>query len=224
MKNNNSVVIRNYNTKDRPMVRRISCQTAFMGESSAAFFADDEILADALTLYFTDYEPESCLVAECDNSVVGYLLGAKDVLGMEKIFAERIAQTLFVKAIRRHLFFNMRNVKFLFNVFLSLVKGEFKVPTFSKDYPATLHINIIKEYRLRGIGSKLINAYLDYLKQQEIKGVYFATLSEKAGQFFKKQNFQLLFQAKRSYFRYLLGKNTLVFIYGILVREFYRAE
>ncbi|MFH1396950.1 MAG: GNAT family N-acetyltransferase [Candidatus Omnitrophota bacterium] len=221
MINNNPVVIRNYNTKDRSMIRRISCQTALMGESSDAFFADDEIFADVLTLYFTDYEPESCFVAECNNRVVGYLLGAKDVLGMEKIFAKRIAQALFIKAWRRCVFFNKRNVKFLFHVFLSLVKGEFKAPAFSKDYPATLHINIIKEYRLRGIGSKLIKAYLDYLKEQKVKGVYFATLSEKAGQFFKKQNFQLLFQARRSYFRYLLGRNTPAFIYGILVSEFH---
>ena len=217
MGNNTFVVIRQYTTKDRPMIRQISCKTAFMGEPSAVFFDDDEIFADALTVYFTDYEPESCFVAECENSVIGYLLGAKDMKCMDKIFSDKIALPLFIKALRRCVFFHKRNVKFLFHVFLSLVKGEFKAPTFSKDYPAALHINIIKKYRAVGIGSKLINAYLDYLEEQAIKGVHFATMSDKAGQFFKKQNFQLLFQGERSYFRYFLDKNTPIFIYGMRI-------
>ena len=217
MKNNSLFVIRKYNPQDRSRVRQISCKTALMGEPSAIFFDDDEIFADALTLYFTDYEPESCFVAECENRVVGYLLGAKDVKCMDKISADKIMLPLFIKALRRYAFFHKRNLKFLFQVFLSLVKGEFKAPVFSKDYPATFHINIIQEYRSRGIGSELINAYLDYLKAQAVKGVHFATISEKASQFFKKQNFQLLFQGKRSYFRYFLGKNIPIYIYGMQI-------
>jgi GNAT superfamily N-acetyltransferase len=190
-----------------------------MGEPSAVFFDDDEIFADALTVYFTEYEPESCFVAEYENSVIGYLLGAKDVLHMDKIFTDKIALPLFIKALRSGTFFRKRNMKFLFHVFLSLVKGEFKAPTFSKAYPATLHINIIKDYRAGGVGSKLINAYLDYLKKQAVEGVHFATMSDKASQFFKKQNFQLLFQGERSYFRYFLGKNIPIYIYGMRILE-----
>jgi GNAT superfamily N-acetyltransferase len=210
-------LIRKYNAQDRSAVRQISCKTALMGEPSAVFFDDDEIFADALTIYFTDYEPESCFVVECENMVIGYLLGTKGVLHMDKIFSGKIALPLFIKALRRCKFFHKRNVRFLFHVFLSLAKGEFKSPTFSKDYPATLHINIIKEYRAGGIGSKLINAYLDYLKEQAVKGVHLATMSENASQFFKKQNFQLLFQGKRSYFRYFLGRNIPIYIYGIRI-------
>jgi len=190
-----------------------------MGEPSAVFFDDDEIFADALTIYFTDYEPESCFVAEYEGSVIGYLLGAKDVRRMDNIFADKIALPLFIKALRHRTFFNKKNMQFIFRVFLSLLKGEFKSPAFSKYHPATLHINIIKEYRAGGIGSKLINAYLDYLKEQAVKGVHFATMSDKASQFFKKQNFQLLFQAERSYFRHFLGKNVPVFIFGMQIKD-----
>lgn len=210
-------VIRKYNAQDRPAIRQINCKTALMGEPSAVYFDDDEIFADALTVYFTDYEPESCFVAECENMVIGYLLGAKDVKRMDKIFSGKIALQLFFKALLRGTLFHKRNVKFLFHMFLSLTKGEFTAPSFSKDYPATLHINIMKEYRAGGIGSKLINAYLDYLKERAVKGVHFATMSDKASQFFKKQNFQLLFQGERSYFRYFLGKNIPIFIYGMRI-------
>jgi len=202
LRNDPAYVIRKYDSRDRPAVRRICCETAFLGEPSAVFFDDDEIFADALTAYFTDYEPELCFVAEYDNKVIGYLIGAKDVRRMEKIFVGKIAIPLLIKALR---------------ILLSLVKGEFKTPVFLKDYPATLHINIIKEYRAAGVGSKLINAYLDNLRALGIMGVHFATMSDKASQFFSKLNFQLLFQGERSYFRYFLDKNVPVYIYGMRI-------
>ena len=188
LKNDPAFVIRKFNPRDRPAVRRICCDTALMGEPSAIFFDDDEIFADALTSYFTDHEPESCFVAEYDNNVVGYLIGAKDVRRMDKIFTDKIAATLFIKALRRGVFLHKKNVMFLFRVFLSIVRGEFKTPIFSKDFPAILHINIIKGCRAAGLGSKLINAYLDYLKSQSVKGVHFTTMSDKASQFFKKHS------------------------------------
>ena len=215
LKNDTALVIRKYDSRDRAAVRRICCGTALMGEPSSIFFDDDEIFADALTSYFTDHEPESCFVVEYDNNVIGYLFGAKDARRMDKIFANKSAMPLLIKALRRGVFFRKNNVKFLSRVFLSLVKGEFKTPDISKDYPATLHINITKEYRTAGIGSQLINAYLDYLRAQEVKGVHLATMSDKAGQFFKKQNFQLLFHGERSYFRYFLDKNVPLYIYGM---------
>ncbi len=171
MENESRVAIRKYEAQDKSQVRLISCMTALMGQPSNTFFDDDEIFADALTLYFTDYEPESCFVAEHDSRIIGYLLGAKDTKRMEKIFASKIALSLFIKALSRGIFFSKRNIKFLSHIFLSLLKGEFKAPVFSADYPATLHINILQEYRAQGVGSKLINVYLDYLKENSIKGV-----------------------------------------------------
>ena len=186
-----------------------------MGEPSAIFFDDDEIFADALTIYFTDHEPESCFVAEYDQTVIGYLLGAKDAKRMDKIFAGKIAMSLLAKVLRRGVLIRKKNAQFLSRVFLSLVKGEFKTPDSLKDYPATLHINIIKECRMTGIGSKLINVYLDYLTSQAVKGVHLATMSERGGRFFSKLKFRLLFQGERSYFRYFLGKNVPIYIYGM---------
>jgi hypothetical protein len=218
LKNDTLFVIRKYGLRDRPAVRRICCETALMGEPSSIFFGDDEIFSDALTTYFTDYEPESCFVAEYDKAIVGYLLGAKSVKHMNKVFAGKIILPLLIKALRRGTFFHWKNIKFLSRVFLSLMKGEFNIPDFSKDYPATLHINVNKECRMSGAGSKLIGAYLDHLRAEGISGAHLATMSEKGGQFFKKLNFQLLFKGQRSYFRYFLGRNVPLYIYGMKIR------
>jgi ribosomal protein S18 acetylase RimI-like enzyme len=213
--NDNPVfVIRKYDASDRSAVRRICAQTALMGEPGAAFFDDDEILADALTAYYTDEEPELCFVAARGGRVAGYVLCSKDVRRMEHIFCSRILWSLVGKAARRGVFFRRKNAQFLFHVVLSLFKGEFRAPVFSKDYPATLHINLIPECRAQGVGSRLIEACLDQLVRAGVKGVHFATLSDRGAQFFEKNGFQLLFRAKRSYFRYFLGKDIPISIYG----------
>lgn len=217
-KNDPAVIIRKYGIFDMSAVRRICCETALMGEPSDVFFDDNEIFADALTKYFTDYEPESCFVAEYDKRIVGYLLGATDVRRMNAVFARKIAIPLFIKALGRGVFFRGMNAKFILRALLSLVKGEFNAPSFSGDYPATLHINVDKECRGSGIGSKLIDAYLEYLRRKGVKGVHFATMSESASRFFKERGFQLLFEAHRSYFGHFLGKNVPVYIYGMRLR------
>lgn len=209
--------IRRYSVQDRPDVRRISVQTALMGEPGSAFFDDDEILADALTLYFTDHEPGSCFVAVCGGKVAGYVLGARDARRMDRICAAKVLPSLLLKALCRGTFFRKKNARFLFHVFLSLLKGEFRAPVFSKEYPAALHINIDREFRSAGVGSALIQAYLEDLKRQAVKGVHFATMSEKAALFFEKNGFQLLFRGRRTYFRYFLGKDVPLSIYGMRI-------
>lgn len=206
-------IIRKYLPQDRESVRDIAWNTALMGESAAAFFEGKEVFSDILTLYFTDYEPESSFVAESDGQVVGYLLGAKDVkLMSKKTFA--IGFKLLLKVILRGTLLSKKNLHFVFKLIASVSKGEFNDPHFAKDYPATLHINLKDGWRASGLGSKLISAYLGYLSQLGVKGVYLATMSDQASIFFSKQGFGLLYQAKRSYFQHILGKDINIYIYG----------
>ncbi len=100
----NNVVIRKFESRDREELRKISCDTAFLGKPRTDFFDDDEILADALTLYFTDYELGSCFVAVCSEKVVGYVVGAKNERAMDRVFKLKIAPLLFIKAIRKGVF------------------------------------------------------------------------------------------------------------------------
>lgn len=209
-----NIIIRKYTAGDRTRVRDISCSTSFLEMSREQIFSDDEILADSLTLYFTDYEPESCFVAVTNNKVIGYIIGSKEVAVMNRIINSRIISHLFIKSLQRKLFFKWVNLRFFFYNLKSLLKREFFMPDFSKEFPATLHINIDKTYRGQGIGEKLIETYLTYLKQEEIRGVYFGTLSEGARRFFAKMNFNILFQSKRTYLKPYLGEEINFYVFG----------
>ena len=63
-------VIRPYRAEDREAVRQICRTTAYRNRGSDAVFEDGEVFADYWTRYYTDYEPESCLIVEEDGEVV----------------------------------------------------------------------------------------------------------------------------------------------------------
>lgn len=208
------VAIRKYKKEDREAVRRIAWDTAFIGEPADAFFDSRQILQDFLTGYFTDYEPESCFVAEAGGKVIGYLIGAKDTAVLEKIFKDKILPKLCIDLFFSVVAFKKKNFAYFLSCLKSSLCGEFRMPDFSKEYPATLHINVDKDWRSQSIGAKLMAAYLDYLRAEKVSAVRLATASSKAGEFFKQQGFILLHRGKRSYFRRLLNKDITIFTYG----------
>ncbi|MDR1144835.1 MAG: GNAT family acetyltransferase [Verrucomicrobiales bacterium] len=70
-------IIRPYRPADREAVRRICCDTGFLGRPVDEIFQDRELFADFLTAYYTDEEPESAVVLEVDGAVQGYILGSR---------------------------------------------------------------------------------------------------------------------------------------------------
>ena len=70
---------RTYQPSDRGAIRHICCETGFMGKPVDPLYSDRRAFADFFTGYYTDYEPQHCLVAENgDGEVVGYILMAAD--------------------------------------------------------------------------------------------------------------------------------------------------
>ena len=210
---NEQITIRKYESRDRDDVRRISCQTAFLGMSISDFLGDEEIIADALTIYYTDYEPESCLVAVKNEKVVGYLIGSIDVAKAHSVNG-KITNALVKKAFKKGIFLSAKAWVFFLRVFWSALKGEFLAPNFSKEYPATLHINIDENFRGQRVGSQLIEQYLIYLKAHKAVGIHFGTISERAKKFFIRNGFQLLLEAKRSYLSFYTVDPVKYYVFG----------
>jgi len=208
-----SIKIRNYQIEDRDIVRKISLESIFLGENRGSIF-DDEILADLLTIYFTDYEPLSCFVAVKGNQVIGYIMGAQDVRKMRRLTKYKIVPRLIYKALGRRQLLRRNNLILTKNIISSYLKGEFISPDFSKEYPATLHINIRAEDRRKNLGSLLVDYFLDFIKKKNIRGVHFGVMSESAKDFFIKLNFNILFTGKYSFLRYLIGENISHYIMG----------
>jgi ribosomal protein S18 acetylase RimI-like enzyme len=215
---NHIVKIRKYLKIDRAALRRIACDTAFLGEPVENFFDGRDFIADFLTSYYTDYEPLSCFIAEVDGNIAGYLIGTTHESKMLKTFIFRILPKSFFKSIFRGVFFKRKNIRFFFWNIYSFFKGQFFQAVDLKHYPALLHINFSAEYRGMGFGAKLLTAYLAYLKSEKVAGVHLTTHSEKAGRFFVKNNFKLLLKTKRSYYRGVMNKDIGYYYYGMLLK------
>jgi GNAT superfamily N-acetyltransferase len=205
--------IRKFKPVDRDSVRDIAWETAFLGEPADFFFSGKDILADFLTLYFTDYEPDSCFVAESGGRVVGYLIGSTDCRVMESVFKKKILAGLAAKFVFSGSVFRRKNLLTIRGFLRSFFKGEFNMEDPVIDYPATMHINLKKDFRGRGAGALLVSSFLQYLSDKGVKGVHLATMSSAAGEFFAKQGFSLLSCYPRSYFR-AFGKEITVYIYA----------
>jgi ribosomal protein S18 acetylase RimI-like enzyme len=214
MRNSPTISIRKFDRDDREDVRRISCDTAFLGEPLGFCFDDDEILADALTLYFTDYEPGSCFVAVQEDKVIGYVIGTKNLRIMQRIFSTKVMLRLFAKAVRKGALFRRNARRFMLHAMMSLLKGEFSTSGFSSGYPATLHINVDRNHRGGKIGTELMEHYLKFLRSEGTAGVHVSTMSEGAKSFFEKLGFGVLLVGKRSYLRYCLGRDLPFYVLG----------
>lgn len=217
MTDKDKIIIRSFKEGDRGPLRKLCADTAFMGEPVERFFPDRELFCDWASVYYTDYEPQSIFVAEYENQICGYVMGAKDESRYRKASAE-LSKACLNRAWGRVLFESCSR-----NLFFSLVKsfmsGEFKRPDFSRHYPAHLHINVAKPFRGSGIGSMLINRFEEYLRGNKIYGARLSTISPRANRFFQKQGFGILYRRRVTYFDSLTQEEIYLSMYGKILER-----
>jgi ribosomal protein S18 acetylase RimI-like enzyme len=207
------VNIRSYELRDREAIRRISYETSFL-QRPHLFFDDPDLVTDALTRYYLDFEPETCFVAESNDHVVGYIIGTLDMARMNYVYGLRILVPLVFKAINHKEFFRGKTMRFILNYFKSVLKGEFLVPNFTREYPATFHINVDQDLRGLKVGSRLIERAMQLLREKGVPGVQFSTMTDEARDFFIRQGFVVLHSSRRSFLRYALGHDTAFHLLG----------
>lgn len=130
--------------------------------------------------YYLEKEPENCFVAVDENDrVIGYTYGAKDYDTYQNNFSD------YINAVAE-----LENRRFLSEALTEMYDHAI----YKNDYPAHLHIDILPDYQSKGIGSRLINAFCDNLREQNVKGVMLIVGSENEGarRFYERNGFTLL--------------------------------
>src|SRR5437763_15261289 len=112
MKDEKPFIIRSYRPSDRAAVRRLCCQTGFLGEPIDPVYEDHELFADFLTTYYTDREPESSFVLELEGEICGYLLGSRRPL-LNQLYAFQQNLVLGFRALLRYRRYNERSRRFV---------------------------------------------------------------------------------------------------------------
>lgn len=151
------VRLRQYRDPDREEVRRICCDTGFLGCPIDRVYQDRELFADLFTNAYLDYEPEWTLVAENGGRVAGYLMGSVDrhfnltlmLSGFQT--ASKMVQRLFAGNYRRH----PRSKQFVWWV---LNRGLLEQPR-HPDGTAHLHLNLEKPLRWGAVARRLLATF-----------------------------------------------------------------
>jgi len=190
-----SVTIRKFKPEDKAAVRRISYDTGLMGESIDPYLGCLDLFADYWTLYYTDYEPESTFVADLDGQAVGYLMGCMDTSVQQKIHNNKIMPRIRRKFLTFGYKIDRRFFSFMWRELRSKGQDELSrsEKVYIKDYPAHLHMNLVEGFRSGGIGSRLMSAYLDYLRKKGVRGLHLGTTSHNklAVPFYEKWGFRI---------------------------------
>ncbi len=186
--------IRSYRPSDRAAVRRLCCQTGFLGEPIDPVYEDNELFADFLTTYYTDHEPESSFVLELEGEIRGYLLGSRRPL-FNQLYSFQQNVVLFCRALLRCPRYNQYSRRF---IRWMVSHGWREVPAAPRRTPH-FHINLLPEARKVSTTRALISAYLSYLYRCGEKRVYgqVVTFESRRGEkMFERYGFKVLNRAK----------------------------
>ena len=182
--NRKPFIIRSYRKSDREAVRKLCCNTGFLGDPIDPVYEDRELFADFLTTYYTDHEPESCFLLEVDGEIRGYLLGSRKPL-RNQLYAFYQNVWLFFRALTRYFRW-------------TLVHGWREVPAAPRRTPH-FHINLLPEARRVSTTRALMSAYLSYLYRSGEKRVYgqIVTFESRRGEkMFERYGFKVLNRAE----------------------------
>jgi ribosomal protein S18 acetylase RimI-like enzyme len=186
------LTVRPYTNEDRDPVHRIAADTGFFGDPVEVFLDDRQAFCDAFPTYYTDLEPEHAWVAHSERGVVGFLLGCVDT-SRHRTWFRKALPGLIGRAVRGAYRISQRSMTYTIQIAQAALRGEFTHVDLAL-YPAHLHINLEAPSRGLGLGRRLIEAYLEQLRQLGIPGVHLETTSQNqaACHLYQKTGFKLL--------------------------------
>ena len=206
MNDENPWTIRSYQPSDRPAVRRLCCQTGFLGEPIDPVYEDLELFADFLTTYYTDHEPESSFVIERDGELRGYLLGSRKPL-RNQVYSFYQNICLFLRALLRYQRYNARSRRFILWI---LMNGWREVPAAPRRTPH-FHINLLPDARKMSTTRALLSAYFTYLHRCGEKRVYgqIVTFESRRGEkMFERYGFKVMNRAEITKYKSLYPESV----------------
>jgi len=212
--------IRHYQPSDQPAVLDISAGTAFFGDPVEAFLDDRRLYNDAFARYYTEYETSLVWVADSPDGLVGFLFGCVDTSSQVNQWRKYIISKVLVRAIEGKYRLGRRTSNFAFGMLAGMVRGE-ETKIDLKEYPAHLQIDVQMGYRGEGVGRRLIEAYLDQLRQNHVCGVHLQTTNhnEAACHLYEKIGFMLLDERHNRFWTSMLSIEVKNRSYGLKLRQ-----
>lgn len=191
--------MRAYRPDDRDAVRKLCCDTGFLGQPIDPVFEDRELFADFLTAYYTDAEPESAFVLEENGEVTGYLLGCRHPDRRKRFLRSQFLR-LGLRTVGRYPFYKAPTRRYLHWM---IWNARREVPPAPEGVPH-FHINLLPEAKSIPMTRELMNRFMRYLSKHGETQVYgqMVTFAERrTTRLFERYGFRVLNRSEVTKFR-----------------------
>lgn len=172
---NKQVNIRPYRPADQAAVRQICIATSSIPVKTER---QRRYLLTMYNDYYTQQSPTTCWVAvDTEDTPIGYILCAPDYDTYWQIF-----RSTYVPRLRKGS---------LLQASAAYCEARYQRKYAAMGFPAHLHIDIRNGYQHMGIGTQLMDALTNRLRQLQVSGVFLVAGSdnEKAIRFYQKYGF-----------------------------------
>ena len=205
-------IIRPYRPSDRDAVRRLCCETGYLGKAIDPVFEDRELFADYLTSFYTDREPESTFVLEQEGEVKGYLMGSRRPL-LQQFHNFFLNFSLFARGVVRYPRYNKKSKAFVRWILLNAWR---EVPAAPRRMPH-FHFNMLPEAQGFGTAREILVQFLNHLRAHGETHVFgqVVTFEDRRGaKVFERFGFQVV--EKKEITKYRAHRDEPVYLCTVL--------
>jgi hypothetical protein len=156
-------VVRRYTRNDRDAIRRICCETGFLGRPIDPVFQDRELFADFFTDYYLRCEPDAAFVVTIDNSVVGFLVGCRYPL-RHQLFSVIQNLLLALKVLVRYRRYKPETKHYLWWILRNAWR---EVPSAPRNV-GHFHVNFLPQVKSIAAFREILETFLRFLADQSV--------------------------------------------------------
>jgi ribosomal protein S18 acetylase RimI-like enzyme len=182
------VDVRRYEERDLAALREICVRTGHRGGDAHGVIADTALLPDTYAEPYVVHDPGLAFVADADGTAVGYIVGTADTVAFTRWFGESWLPLV----ASRHAPPPPRASTVEDAILCDLHNPSRMNPPELADHPAHLHIDLLPGYQGRGLGRRLMTAFLDELRARGVERVHLGMdpANTRARAFYDKLGFE----------------------------------
>lgn len=190
------ILIRKCEKSDMSAIMNICYKTGYMGEDLTGLnqFDDPILFSYLFCYYYVRYETQNCFVAvDSEKSqIAGYIIGTRNTKKQKKALFLKMGWRIIFRLLGTTAWRHPETIKTVL-YFVKNLQPEEAMNQIYDEYPAHLHINILKEYQRMGIGEKLLTAFEGNIRN-DVKGIHLHTTSHnsKAIPFYHKMGYSVI--------------------------------
>ncbi len=181
--------IRPYHPSDLISLYRICLQTADSGKDASIKYTDPNLLGHYFAAPYVFLEPDLCFVLSLEGKPCGYILGTRN---SEK-FCDRCEKEWFPLLREQYPLPNPQDTSPDAHIIRLIHQGH-KINNDLLSYPAHLHIDILPAGQGRGMGRKIMDIFLDKLRELQVPALHLQVGKANPGaiKFYERVGFHII--------------------------------